>query len=964
LPPARVALERIRAALTAFTPGMPFDTQRYRAALCSPIEEAGEADRLFCLGWLCWLESDWQSAESSLLQVVGRKGGSTDAKLIIEASYWLARVGLLLQRENVLAGYETSLRESAGWAQATAWYVDLLRRSGRLDRAEQILKTVRGNRRFGACDEVMLLEARLLLRRGDLTSADRLLKQAGLVGVVAQAERCLLLSWIAASQGRHTEASHYFDQVHLCLYPRAALDVWQRALARRAGASNATGEFKSTVIADYLRGQELRLAGKHVKAADAYRLALQSPAAAFSRYGLARMQADEFASILASQPGLFLALRCRAQMVVDRFLKREATPAECLDALSAAASLGYRSASADHYLTLASAHRQRGLEVEEVRALAQTPANEPAARRNLLRAAGELATRRLPPAEAASLLSEWVGCCDGLLRPALERQHLNMQLLAAVDAWRIGQSGAAETIRGLLAQLLDAPDAATVFPNAAAIQAAAHALAAEQCNDSTMELLRALPRRWQPLVRALQVYEAARFGNTSNVAGLLDNPEVWSAFGSSPPRFVIVAVEAAYASRREFAAWPKVLPRWLGLWQGTVSAMLSAQQSGRTSPPTGISRGEWYLPLVARALASKDYIQALNYLRQIPDEEVPVDKKEALQVAVPELERFARAQALAHGWHEGANPPVGAEQLVDAVDLLLTIPAGDKLLTAAAANDKAALRSAADELLNAPDLPGRLTHHLALLELRAAESLESEGQVTESTASYRRSWAWWLRFLADGSAPESSALLLEKLLGAHRQRINTALGRGSMDAARGHWEIVVELPGRCARFGPGLADDCRARVARFRDELATDFLLATREAMRQAPAAHGFRADYESGLTGLRRLLSLDRDNVRLLTALIEMTDDWLLDLYNSGSHNALIDQVERFTPFALQLGRLIENRPADLSARAALAGFTKFRGFVAVQPARKAELYREALRLNPADENVRELLAELDGHG
>ena len=50
--------------------------------------------------------------------------------------------------------------------------------------------------------------------------------------------------------------------------------------------------------------------------------------------------------------------------------------------------------------------------------------------------------------------------------------------------------------------------------------------------------------------------------------------------------------------------------------------------------------------------------------------------------------------------------------------------------------------------------------------------------------------------------------------------------------------------------------------------------------------------------------------------------------------------------------------------ARAALGGFTKFRGFVAADSARKAELYREALRFNPADENVRELLARLEGSG
>ena len=43
-----------------------------------------------------------------------------------------------------------------------------------------------------------------------------------------------------------------------------------------------------------------------------------------------------------------------------------------------------------------------------------------------------------------------------------------------------------------------------------------------------------------------------------------------------------------------------------------------------------------------------------------------------------------------------------------------------------------------------------------------------------------------------------------------------------------------------------------------------------------------------------------------------------------------------------------------------ALAEFYKFRGFVAAGRENKAALYREALRFNPANENARELLAEL----
>src|SRR5262249_37567333 len=77
-----------------------------------------------------------------------------------------------------------------------------------------------------------------------------------------------------------------------------------------------------------------------------------------------------------------------------------------------------------------------------------------------------------------------------------------------------------------------------------------------------------------------------------------------------------------------------------------------------------------------------------------------------------------------------------------------------------------------------------------------------------------------------------------------------------------------------------------------------------------------------------------------------------------------LTAQVERFTPFALQLARLVEERPGDLAARAALADFYKFRGFVSRDREQKAALYREALGFNPANENVRDLLAELERGG
>ena len=67
----------------------------------------------------------------------------------------------------------------------------------------------------------------------------------------------------------------------------------------------------------------------------------------------------------------------------------------------------------------------------------------------------------------------------------------------------------------------------------------------------------------------------------------------------------------------------------------------------------------------------------------------------------------------------------------------------------------------------------------------------------------------------------------------------------------------------------------------------------------------------------------------------------------------ALCEGAERYTPFALQLALLADRREADLTARAALAEFYKFRGFLAGDRARKIALYQEALRFNPANANV-----------
>ncbi|HVS35467.1 MAG TPA: hypothetical protein VMS17_07770, partial [Gemmataceae bacterium] len=212
----------------------------------------------------------------------------------------------------------------------------------------------------------------------------------------------------------------------------------------------------------------------------------------------------------------------------------------------------------------------------------------------------------------------------------------------------------------------------------------------------------------------------------------------------------------------------------------------------------------------------------------------------------------------------------------------------------------------------------------------------------------------------DHATTTARSLLLDWLLAAHRRRVVDLLARDAVDAARRHWNLVQELPATAAAVEESLGRDLAARTARFRDELATEYLTATREAMRYGAIPEGWRADYDKGTSGLVRLLSLDGDNVRLLTAMVEICNDWFLDLYNAGDPGRLMEHVDRFTPFATQLARLVKDRPGDLAAHAALSDFYKFRGFTAGDRARKAELYREALRFQPGNENVRSLLKDL----
>ncbi len=161
----------------------------------APAPAGREAERPFALGWLHWLAGNLAAAEPLLIEAVRLARPAEGAPLLAEAAYWLGRVRVLLGRIDAVSEYEAVLKETRGAPQAVAWLVDLLWRAGRVDRAEQVWKSVRGNKKVTACDEGPLLEARVLLRRGEAAPAERLLDEAAPGSGVAQVERRLLLAW-------------------------------------------------------------------------------------------------------------------------------------------------------------------------------------------------------------------------------------------------------------------------------------------------------------------------------------------------------------------------------------------------------------------------------------------------------------------------------------------------------------------------------------------------------------------------------------------------------------------------------------------------------------------------------------------------------------------------------------------------------------------------------------------------
>ena len=212
-----------------------------------------------------------------------------------------------------------------------------------------------------------------------------------------------------------------------------------------------------------------------------------------------------------------------------------------------------------------------------------------------------------------------------------------------------------------------------------------------------------------------------------------------------------------------------------------------------------------------------------------------------------------------------------------------------------------------------------------------------------------------------GRGTRARQIVLDFLLEQHRHRVNDLLARNAVDAARRHWNLVRDLPARAAQVEETLGRDLADRIERFREELATEYLLTTREAMRFGAIPEGWRADYDKGLSlpappaqsGSRQRIDCWPPSSRSATIgfsiCITKTTPRRCGGRSIASHRSPCNWLVAST-----------NAPAICRARAALSDFWKFRGFLAADREQKAVLYREALRFNPANNNVRDLLAEL----
>jgi hypothetical protein len=953
----RLALMRVRKLLGDYLPGMSADAGRLQQTLAlTQTVPFLETERVFALGWVTWLLGDWPGAERLLSQADGRcRDGQTagespsplelidPALLAARSAYWLARVRLLLGKHEAISEYETAMRRLGGSPQATAWYVDLLWRSGRIDRAEQVWKSVRANKRVLGCDEGPLLDARSHLRRGELAPTERLLVDARPASGVVWVERYLLLAWAQVGARRGEQARQTRQRASEGPYPACSLAEWGALIDARLANEVLTSVHPPGWLA-YVQGQEARAAGQRDQALEHYRAALANPSVQlFAAYALACLgQAGP-----SAPPGTFFAARTRLWQAIERFRTREADAAQVSEAFVQAAGAGVDLAGFETYRQLVQSRSVADL------AVLVSQASNPAIQRNALRLAIER-VGRLSSTEARAYLVEWAAMpivhADDL-RQAIGRCLARLAFHTHDrDAFALASPFLPSSVLHVGRVLLDNQQLADVDHPAVWLWQSAHRPCAQE---------RSCEGIYRSIQQSLDLVDASRRMDVSAVFALIEDLDAWQEFSSGPPRFVLAALGALVASRLGHSGWRRVLSSWLQRWKhqklgpeaATLAGIAGLSGGQHGAPPAGVDAPSWFLHQAARALLREDASAALAFVARA--REHPLSQAGIVEAALPTLERHAEACALARCVDH--DRPA---QLVDLVDLLRADVASQTILATALRGEADQVREQLGALSQRTDLPGRLFHHLALIEMRLART----GDLDIALRHGQRAWNAWLSFLASADGPSESTrgLLLDHLIGDHRLHINEYLSRDDHARARIHWQMVMQLPRMASYASRTLAQDIADRVERFGDELATAYLLTTREAMRFGDIPEGWRSDYERGLSLLNRLLSLDVDNVRLLTALIEICNDWFLDLYHLHDRRLFIE-VERFTPPAQRLAELAGDRSGNVTARSALSEYWKFRGFAAGDLTTKIALYQEAMRFNPGNDNVRELLDDLE---
>lgn len=881
---AEQALQRVRRMFEARSTSDGLNVDQIRASLELPLNQQEQiAERFFLHGWLSWYAGDNEQAAQEFSQALEQ---SSSDELTGESAYWLARMRIRAGNLDAINEFETTLRQLGGSPRITCWFVDLLWRVGNFERAEQIWKAVRANRKAKQCEEYTLLEAKSLLHQGEYDKASDILENVSLNHGILQSERTLMLTWIAMESDKVEEARDYFIDGIYGLMPETVRDLWAEVLDVREGELSASEVLSNLSLQGtqqrWVEAQQARADGDLYRAKEILTtLNEYEPLKAFVLYARAAIeQSDLYASISSRRPGQFFAVRCRLHIAVRLYCHRNSGIEDVLTAIEQAERAGYQS-------------RHLGPLKQFILQLQQNPTVESlwlSGDSNRRRAALERLIRQGSPDEQLRRLFTWSR--DVVEESTTLREAIGTHLLRLL----LIRTESEPTVEEVLWQ------AKRLLHDHAQI-------------DAVRQLLsdRPLPSETSTESVAMQLWQLAHRLNEAKTA----------------------------EQRRDcMNDLQPFLEQGRGRNLASMLADYEAQASGRVLPtPSPGYAPEMALHYASRAWFASEHSKAMEWATLVDQEQPEL---------LSELSKLRQAQLLSQLLHfDDSHSRQSSFELVGFVEQLQTREDGRQIFELAQNHHWDEAREQLASLTLQEDLPEALAHHLAIAYHRAALAYESHGQLEFAADMWQLSWNAWLQKLpmVDEGVRDR---VFNHLLDHHRQTVSRLLAQGQVDLARMYWSMVFTLP-----------ESMSHHLESFRETLAMEYLLSTREKMKSDDIPEGWRADYEAGLLHLRRFLSLDRDNRRLLTALVEICNDWFLDLYDNEDHSELKKQVERFTMFARQLAKMLTDD--DLPAKTALAEFYKFRGYIAATIDERIALYREALEFNPANENVRELLSELE---